>query len=219
MKSSKAVFLVVAAVSLFGAAAAQAAHVDMNDPRRALGREDDIRVDAELAQETVASGGAVAVTYQIENLSKDPIAIADKECEVSFDADDEAVVVSIGSEVPKDGVLPKLVVVQPNEKKTFTAGGVVYVQAPAANNPFVAVPHSVRIKVNVLRGLAAFRALIDRQLHGAAPVALSDAQFEQWLENNDTILLNEIPVGYSATAKDSLTDASQRGSARSTGGD
>ncbi len=217
MKSSKVVFAVVATVSLFAAAAAQAARVDMNDPRRAVGREDDIRVDAQLTQETVASGAPVAVTYQIENLSKDPIAIAEKECEVSFDADDEAVVVSIGSEIPKAGVMPKLVVLEPNEKKTFTAGGVVHVQAPANGNPFVPVPRVVQIKVNVLRGLTAFRALIDRQVHGNAPVALDDAHFEQWLENNDTILLNDIPVQYSANPKSGVTDASQRGYA--SGGD
>jgi hypothetical protein len=219
MKSSRVFFLVVATVSLFQVAAARAARVDMNDPRRAVGREDDVRIDAELTQETVASGSPVAITYQVENLSNDPIAIAEKECDVSFDADDQAVVVSIGLDVPKNGVMPKLVVLAPNEKKTFTAGGVVRVTVRADGNPFVAVPRYVQIKVNILRGLNLFRQLIERQTRATAPVALNDAQFEQWLENNDTILLNEIPVGYSATAKDALTDASQRGSARSTGGD
>ncbi len=210
MKSSRVFFLIFATVSLFEVAAAQAARVDMNDLRRAVGREDDVRIDAELTQETVASGSPVAVTYQVENLSKDPIAIAEKECDVTFDADDQAVVVSIGLDVPKNGVMPKLVVLQPNEKKTFTAGGVVHVQAPATNNPFIPVPRYVQIEVNVLRGLSSFNALIERQVHGTAPVALDDAHFEQWLESNDTILLNQIPVQYSANPKNGVTDASQR---------
>lgn len=211
MKSSRVLSLIFTAVSLFPIAAAHAASVDMNDPRRAVGREDDVRIDAVLLQDFVASGAPVTVNYQVENLSKDPIAIADKVCEISYDAADRAVVVSIGSDVPKAGVMPKLVVLAPNEKKTFSAGGLVHVQARADGDPFVSTPHAVQIKVSILRGLAAFRALITRQSQSSAPVALTDAQFEQWLEGNDTILLNAIPVHYSANPKSAATDASQRG--------
>src|SRR5512146_2314204 len=134
MKSSRLFFFAVTAVSFLNVAAALAAHVDMNDPRRALGREDDVRIDAELMQDSVSSGSAVGVTYQIQNLSNDPIAIADKVCDVSYDADERTVVVSIGADVPKDGVMPKLVVLAPNEKKTFTAGGIVRVTVRADGN-------------------------------------------------------------------------------------
>jgi len=119
--------------------------------------------------------------------------------------------------VPKEGVMPRLVILAPNEKKTFNAGGVVHVAVPANGNPFVSVPRYVQIKVNVLRGLRAFQALIEQQTRSATPVALNDKQFEQWLENNDTIMLNEIPVHYSAAAA-TMTDASQRASAGGPGG-
>ena len=46
MKSSKLSSIAVAALCI--AVSARAAHVDMTDPRRALGREDDVRVDAQL---------------------------------------------------------------------------------------------------------------------------------------------------------------------------
>lgn len=210
MKSSRLSFLIVTAVSFLNVAAALAAHVDMNDPRRALGREDDVRIDAQLLQDSVSSGSSVGVTYQVENLSRDSIAIADKVCEVSYDPDDRAVVVSIGSDVPKGGVMPKLVVLAPNEKKTFTAGGIVRVNVPADGSPFVAVPRYVQIKVNILRGLNLFKQLIEKQTGATAPIALSDAQFEQWLENNDTIFLNQIPVLYSASPRSPM-DASRRG--------
>lgn len=210
MKSSKFAVLVFSIASLIEVAAANAARVDMKDPRRALGREDDVRVDAELSQDTVSSGAPVGVTVQVENLSKDPIAIADKVCDISYDPDSQAVVVSIGTEVPKDARMPKMVVVAPNEKKTFSTGGIVRVQAPANGNPFVSVPRVVQIKVNFLRGIAAFRSLLDRAAQGPAPVALNDAQFEQWLESNDTVLLNDIPVEYSANPRAAISDASQR---------
>jgi hypothetical protein len=210
MKSSRVVVVIVSTVCLFEVAAAQAARVDMNDPRRALGREDDVRVDAELISDTVSSGSPVGITYQVQNLSNDPIAIADKVCEVSYDADAQAIVVSIGSDVPKAGVMPKLVVVAPNEKKTFTAGGVVHVTTPITGSPFTAVPHIVQISVNILRHLDAFRPLIEQQTRATAPIALTDAQFEKWLENNDTIFLNDIPVQYSVTPRSFAGDASQR---------
>jgi len=81
MKSSLFAVAVILAVS------ARAAHVDMKDPRRALGREDDIRVDAQLVQDSVANNSPLNVTYQIENLTASPIAIADRVASLSYDED------------------------------------------------------------------------------------------------------------------------------------
>ena len=86
MKSSKPFFAAVA-VSLIGASVAAAAHVDFKDPRRALGREGDVRIDAELAQDTLASNSPITITYQIQNLSNSTIAVADKICDTDFDLD------------------------------------------------------------------------------------------------------------------------------------
>jgi hypothetical protein len=208
MKSSRLWFAVVSAVTIFPMAAL-AAHVDMTDPRRALGREDDVRVDAQLLQDSVSSGSPISVTYQVENLSKEPVAIADKACELSYDSDSGTITMSIGSEVPRDGTMPKMVTLAPGEKKTFTVGGVLHVAVSTARTPFTQSPRFVLIKVNILRGVAAFRSLIDRQARSATPVALSDEQFQRWLENNDTILLNEIPVRYNASPRRDVTDASQ----------
>jgi hypothetical protein len=56
------------------AGASLAARVDLTDPRRALGREDNIRVDAQITQETISSSVPLNVTYQVENLTQAPIA-------------------------------------------------------------------------------------------------------------------------------------------------
>jgi hypothetical protein len=209
MKSSRLLFAVLSAVAIFPLAA-DAAHIDMADPRRALGREDDIRVDAELNQDSVASGSPISITYQVQNLSKEPVAIADKVCELTYDSDSQTITMSIGTEVPRDGTMPKLVTLAPGEKKTFTVGGVLHVAVSDVRTPFTRSPRFVRIKVNILRGLAAFRSLIDRQAGSATPIALNDEQFERWLENNDTIFLNEIPVQYNAAPRREMTDASRQ---------
>ncbi|MGH7489693.1 MAG: hypothetical protein ACRD3J_27855, partial [Thermoanaerobaculia bacterium] len=88
MKSSGSIAVVVAA-ALLTTAAARAAHVDFKDPRRALGREDDIRVDAEMVQDTLSAGTPIGITYQVENLTASPIAIADRVTATSFDPDSQ----------------------------------------------------------------------------------------------------------------------------------
>lgn len=194
---------------LFFALAAQAAHVDMTDPRRALGREDDIRVDAQLIQDTVSSGSPVGITYQVQNLTQQPIAIADKLCEVTYDGESRTITVSVGSEVPKDGEMPHLTLIPSGSKKTLTIGAILQIIRPSVRSPFVTVPQFVEIHVNVLREVTSFLSLIDEQARTTTPIMLTDQQFDQWLQSSDTIFLNAIPVHYTGGPKDNLTDASQ----------
>jgi hypothetical protein len=210
MRSSKLVLVAVTSFTVLQSVAAYAAHVDMTDPRRALGREDDIRVDAQLVDDSVSSGSPVGVTYQIQNLGTTPVAVAGKICDVSYDIDSQTITVSAGSEVPEDGEMPRLVTIAPGEKKTFTCGAVLHVTTPATRSPFTVVPQFVQIKVNVLRDLTPFASLIDQQGRSAAPIELSDALFDQWLESNDTILLNAIPIHFTPPRRGNLSDASQR---------
>jgi Flp pilus assembly protein TadG len=193
MKSSRQFIPIFAAAALI-AATAQAARVDMKDPRRSLGREDDIRVDAQLAQDVVANNAPLTVTYQIQNLTPSPIAIADKVSAVSYDEDSFTITISIGAEVPEE-TLPHLVVIAPGGKKTLTAGGVFNV--PATNVRLGRVPRYAQVRVNLLRDLTAFRDLI-AQTARAMPVALPGTMFDTWLDASDTIFCNPIPVRWNA---------------------
>jgi hypothetical protein len=199
-----------AAIAVLHVAAARAAHVDMTDPRRALGREDDVRVDAQLVDETVASGSPVGVTYQVQNLSTTPIALADKVCDLSYDDDSRVITVAVGSEVPNGGEMPRLVTIAPGDKKTFTCGAILHVMTPTSRSVFTSVPQYVQIKVNILRDVAPFQSLINQQQTHAGAISLTDAQFDQWLESTDAIVLNVIPVHDTEGKKNGLADASQR---------
>lgn len=207
MKSSK--LSSVAVATLFIAVSARAAHVDMTDPRRALGREDDVRVDAQLIEETVSSGSPVGVMYQIQNLTSQPIAVADKLCDITYDSDSRTITLTVGSEVPNGGQMPHLTVIGPGEKKTLTTGAVLHVTAPSVRSPFVSVPQQVEIHVNFLRDVTPFHVLIEEQGKSAAGAMLTDQQFDQWLQSNDTILLNAIPVRFNAVPRSSPADASE----------
>jgi hypothetical protein len=170
----------------------------MDDPRRAVGREADVRVDAQLLDDTVSPGSTIGVTYKVANLSKQPIAVAEKQCEVSFDGDSRTITVGLGSEIPSNGAMPNVVVVAPGETKTFTAGATLRIAAAAVRTPFTIIPRLVQIKVSVLRDVSAFVDIIHRQSATTKDIQLSDAQFERWLESSETIFLNPIPVRYEA---------------------
>ena len=214
MRSSRLFLFLVATTAILYAAGASASGVDMKDPRRALGREDDVRIDAQLFQDTLSSSSPVNVTYQIENFTASPVAVADKICDVSYDKDTQTITVSIGSEIPSDGVMPHVATIAPGQKKVLTSGGVVNVAVPNVRSPFVIVPRYVQIKVNVLRDVVPFRELIAGQSHTSLPQRLTDQQFDQWIEANDVILLNAIPVRWKSGGHGGLPDV-ERGAAGS----
>jgi hypothetical protein len=199
----------LAILTLSVAAAAPAETIDMNDPRRAVGRETDVRVDAQLLDEFVSPHSAIRVKYQIANFSPQTIALADKVCDASYDSDSRTITISIGSEVPMNGEMPRLVIIRSGETKTFTAGARPAMNATVSDTPFSSVPRFVQIRVNVLRDIAPFLALIEQQGRGRAPITLSDKQFDQWLDSKESIGLNAMPVRYRAeTSK--ISDASKR---------
>ena len=195
-----AVFLTTTAV--------QAAKVDMRDPRRAVGREDDVRVDAELAQDSVSSHGKVAVVYQIQNLTPSPIALADKIADASYDPETQTITVSFGAEVPDGATMPHLVVIPPGEKKTFRGIGAVNIQMPSVRSPWIPVPRFVQIKVTVLRDLKPFAGLIEQQNKNEAAPALDNEAFDRWVASVDSVMLNPIPVRWDGKAHNEI-DAEQ----------
>lgn len=207
MKSSTW-FLVIALFS----AGANAATIDMNDARRAVGSEDDIRVDAQLTDDVVSPHSALGVTVQIHNLSPRTIAIDDKVCEASYDSDSRTITLSVGSEVPKGGEMPRLATIRSGEKRIFRIGTVLGLNLQSLRMPRAPVPSFVQIKVNVLRDVAPFVALMDRQSQSQAGVAiaLNDDQFDQWLKTNQSIFLNVLPVHYRPADETRTGDASRR---------
>lgn len=210
MQSSK----LLLAIALLGAMTAGATTIDMNDPRRALGRDDDVRIDAQLHQDTVAPGSPVGVVYQVQNLTGKPVAVADRTADCSYDPETRTITLTIGSEIPVSGNLPHMAVIAPGEKKTFSASALLRVNLPSVRSPFISEPRYVQVKVNILRDLAPFATLLERQTKTpSSAIALTDAQFDEWLESNDAILLNTIPVRYSPRGRNNTTDAERRESA------
>ncbi len=205
MKSPRAVALTV----LLIATAAEAAKVDMRDPRRAVGREDDVRVDAELAQDSVSSHATLGVTYQIQNLTQTSIAFADKTSEASYDPETQTITVAFGAEVPNGENMPHLVVIAAGEKKTFRGAGSVTIVTPSMRSPWMPIPRFVQIKVTVLRDVKPFAALIEQQNKSAMPPPLSNESFDHWVAAVGSVFLNPIPVRWEGKGRESGVDAEQ----------
>lgn len=171
----------------------------MKDPRRAVGMEDGVRVDAQLTTEFVSAHSPLGVTFQIRNLSPRTIAVADRSCEASYDSDTATISLSIGAEVPSGGQMPRLLLIRSGETKTLTAGAMV---KSSLRQRQMARPAFVQIRVSVLRDAAPFTAL-------RAGVALSDDDFDQWLKLNESIVLNTLPV-HDRAEETQAADASRR---------
>jgi hypothetical protein len=178
---------------------AGAAGIDMDDPRRALGREGDVRIDAQLVRESIGPGMPIGITYQIQNLSASPIAIAHKVMEASYDEDTRTVTLTVGSEVPPDGNMPAMVLIAPGEKRLLQAAATPAMSVSAIKPSSGGGPRFVQVKVAILRDLAPFLPLIQQQAaqqSARTKQRLTDEQFEKWFEANDTIFLNAVPVQY-----------------------
>ncbi|MBV8519022.1 MAG: hypothetical protein JO197_16630 [Acidobacteria bacterium] len=211
MKSTRLFFLLFFAIVLLHAAAAHGASINMDDPRRALGREDDVRVDAQLVQDSISPGAPIGITYQIQNFTTSPVAVADKVSDASYDSDSGTITVSLGSEIPS-GRLPHMVLIAPGEKKVLRGAAMVALNAAAIRTSMAGVPRYVQVKVTILRDLTPFLAMIQKQAQAPAVAqTLPDELFERWLESNDTIYLNALPVQWSPRARMSGADAAQSG--------
>ena len=197
-----------AAIATLLVTAAHAASIDMNDPRRSVGREDDVRIDAQLITDTVSAGSPVGVTWQIQNFTDAAVAVATRVVAASYDEDSRTITLAIGSEVPQDGNMPAMVLVAPGEKKVFRASATPAMNAATART-LGGVPRYVQVKVSILRDLEPFIALIRSQVPNAKPQQLSDELFERWFESTDTIFLNSLPVQWSAKAQ-KVIDVEQR---------
>jgi hypothetical protein len=134
------------------------------------------------------------VTYQVENLSPAPIAIADKVSDTSFDPDTRTIILSLGAEVPPGPMLPHLVVILPGEKRVLTGGATLHMAVPTLRTPWTAIPKYVQIRVAVLRDITPFAVLIERQIRGAIAPPLPNEMFDRWVESTDSVFLNSIPI-------------------------
>lgn len=173
----------------------------MNEPRRVVGTESAVRVDAEIYGEVVRSGDPVSITYTITNQRPNTIAVAEMIPVTTFDRDTQTITVNIGSEVPGEQLLPRLIAIAPGETKSFSAAARMMFAIPVqTSDPSNQVPTALRLKVNFLGDTAPFAQLIDMTQKALADKKLADELFPVWIERNEVVYTNSVPMRWVARA-------------------
>lgn len=186
-------FLPLVLLVLAGCASSSAT-VDMDEPRRVVGTENDVRIDAQIFSEKLTANARIPVKYDITNQRPEPIAIADLTPIAEYDPETGTVTVTIGSEVPGNQYLPRLVAIGPGEKRSFDTVARVNILVVRSANPFTRYPNALRLKVNFLSDTGPFQSLIGIQERGVANPGLADELFPLWVEKNETVYTNALPM-------------------------
>ena len=179
-------------------AACSTVPVDMNEPRRVVGTESSVRVDAEIRAEEIRAGTQLPFTYEITNQRPDAIAVADMVPVTTYDSDTQTITVNIGSEVPGLELLPRLITIAPGEKKVFTGSArMAFAMQSSTIDPRGRFPASLRLKVNFLGDTKPFAELLNIPEKAVADAKRADELFPAWLERNEVVYTNALPMRWS----------------------
>ncbi|MHB0970687.1 MAG: hypothetical protein ACYC7A_17085 [Thermoanaerobaculia bacterium] len=201
--------LVAATLTLIAVACSSAPLPSTADSYRVLGREDDVRIDAKLFTGAVGPNALIRVDYEIENFRNAPIAIANLSGDASYDVDSRTITVSVGSEIPTDQSVTKLVTIPAGTRKSLSTGARVNVALPLLG-PQTPRPRYLRLRVNYLGNAEPFDALLP-----PSPAAKVDADvFPVWIENNQAVMTSAVPIVWGNAGPGALADASVRAGLR-----
>ena len=176
----------------------------MKQPRRLVGTENGVRVDAEIIGDSLSPNVSVPLRYDITNGRSTTILVADLLPQASYDPETRTVTVAIGSEIPGQEFLPRLIAIPPGEKKTFTTG-VHVVLRPTRATPWQAPPGLLRLRVNFLGDTRSFEPLIDIPEKAVHDPQLADQLFTKWVELNEVVFTNALPMRWSTSNDEPLS--------------
>jgi hypothetical protein len=180
--------------------------INMKEPRRMVGTENNVRVDAEIFGEEMIQGGSIAIKYEITNQRATPILIADLIAQSNYDPDTRTVTIDIGSEIPGAELLPRLLAIPSGERRTFHAGAHISIAIPP-NSPWTPKPRALQLRVNFLGDPAPFVKLVDIPERSIRDKKLADELFPKWVERNETVTTNALPMRWQGPRTSGMDDA------------
>jgi len=190
---------------LFLVACSSTKPVNMSEPRRVVGTESDVRVDAEVYGDRLGPSVTVPLKYDITNHRQTTILVADLIPESTYDPDTHMVTISIGSEIPGEQYLPRLIPIRPGERKSFSTAAHVVIVANTAS-PWIPRPNALRLKINFLGDPTPFEKLISIPEKAVHDPVLAAQLFPKWVEGNETVFTNSLPMRWATTPADETTE-------------
>lgn len=168
----------------------------VDESARLIGRESDVRVDAMVRNLNIGFGSNVSIRYDVENLRTEPIAVADIVPEVVFDTDTGLITVMLGSEVPGNEFLPRLVMIRSGEKQSFSAGVNLNVGSTVRISP-----SAIRIRLSYLKDVEPFESLIGITQKAVHDPELADEMFLPWVESVRFVDTNSVPLQWTGRSR------------------
>lgn len=185
--------------------ASKPGNIDMKEPRRMVGTENNVRVDAEIYGEDMVQGSSLSIKYDVTNQRSSPILIADLLPETTYDPDTRMVTVNIGSEIPGEEFLPRLISIPSGERRSFHAGAHINIHMPlnAVSSPR---PRGLQLRVNFLGDSAPFVKLIDIPEKAVHDRELAAELFPKWVDKNETVTTNALPMRWQGPRSTGIED-------------
>jgi hypothetical protein len=180
--------------------------VDMKEARRMVGTENNVRIDAEIYGDSISQGASIAFKYDITNQRSSPILIADLLTQTNYDPDTGIVTIDIGSEIPGEEVLPRLLSIPSGARRSFSTGARINIPTPLAS-PWVPKPRALQIRVNFLGDPAPFLKLIDIPEKAVHDRKLAAEIFPKWVEGNETMTTNALPMRWQVARPTAIDDS------------
>jgi len=181
-------------------------NIDMKEPRRMVGTENNVRVDAEIYGENMIQGTSLSIKYDVTNERPSPILIADLIPQTTYDPDTRTVTVDIGSEIPGEEFLPRLISIPSGGRRSFKTGVHINI-IMALNAPTAPKPRALQLRVNFLGDPAPFVKLIDIPEKAVRDRELAAQLFPKWVEGSETVTTNSLPMHWQGPRPTAIEEA------------
>lgn len=182
-----------------------------------VGTENNVRVDAEIYGEDLVQGTSISIKYDITNQRPQPILIADLNPQSNYDPDTRTLTIDIGSEIPGEQLLPRLISIPSGARRSFQTGAHVNVRVPM-QSPWTPKPNALQLRVNFLGDTGPFLKLIDIPERAVNDPKLAAEIFPKWIEGNETVTTNALPMRWLGSRPSAIDDAAPAGRRRRPGG-
>lgn len=179
--------------------------VDMSESLRVLGRENDVRIDAQLYTNHLGPSSLVTVVYEIHNLRSEPIVYAELTPTVVYHSETRTITVALGAEIPRADTFPKMIRIESGETRSFTAGARLSIP-PSGSSLQRREPRYLQVRFNYLDGARAF----EPYLRAEGAEKLDEGLFRKWVDHIAAIVTNTLPIRWGGSPGSGFTSATSR---------